>query len=310
MQSATKTSAGWPRSAVAWPSSSAGGRAGPGGSVGAADGGAVDLLAVEEALARLAGQGGDALAVLVDVGAVVGGQPAEVQRLERPAGHAAAARREERVRARQVGDEMVALPAERSLDLRQHLEADARRRGRRQAAPRAFRRRPSSIAAMARSSASPTAGPLRPAATRSLPSIARRRWRTSSSQRRAPSSSPRAPATAATSGGAPRKRRHSSTSVARPSGSAAAARATTSRSCAGNARRSSVLAASIAVAERRGEGGESAAEVVGGGDDRGVGRERVAEQRSAEIVPLAGPAAPPAAARSAAAAARRPGASR
>ena len=84
VQSAANTSAGWPVSAVAWPSSSAGGRAGPGGSVARRTVAPWTWRAVQEALARAAGGGGHAGAVLVDVGAVVGGQPAEVERGERP----------------------------------------------------------------------------------------------------------------------------------------------------------------------------------------------------------------------------------
>ena len=60
-----------PSSAVACPSSSAAGRAGPGGSVARRTRGAVHLAAVEEALARQPDGGGEPLAVRVDVGAVV-----------------------------------------------------------------------------------------------------------------------------------------------------------------------------------------------------------------------------------------------
>ena len=158
MQSATKTSAGWFRSAVAWPSSSARGRVRTGRLGGAPHGGAVDLLAVQEALARAAGRGGHARPVLVDVGAVVVGQQAEVERGERPARDAAAAGGEERPRAGQVGRDVVALPAERGLQLRQ-------RGGGHGAHPRAaascssrVSARPSSIATVARSSASPDGG--------------------------------------------------------------------------------------------------------------------------------------------------------
>jgi hypothetical protein len=86
---------------------------------GAPDRGAVDLLAVEEALARPAGHGGHALAVLVHGVRVVGGQAAEVERFEGPGRDAAPARREERLRGREVGDQVVALPAERGFS-RQH----------------------------------------------------------------------------------------------------------------------------------------------------------------------------------------------
>ena len=74
--------------------------------------GAVDLAAVEEALARASDRRGEPLAVRVDVGAVVGGQAAEVERRERALRDAAAAGGEEHARAGQLGGDVLALPAE------------------------------------------------------------------------------------------------------------------------------------------------------------------------------------------------------
>ena len=115
------------------------------------------------------------------------------------------ARREDGPRVRQVGDDLVVLPAE-----------GGQLHGVKRVGPRASwaarsGARPSSIATVARASPSPTAAPVRPAATRSSPVIASRRWRTSSSQRRAPAS-PAAASSCTVSSRSRRKRRHSSAS--------------------------------------------------------------------------------------------------
>ena len=173
-QSAVNTSAGWPSSAVAWPSSSAGGRCGPGRLGGAPDGRSVHLPAVQEALARAARGGRHAVAVLVHVGAVVSGQPAEVERGERPRRDAAAARREQRA-GRPAGRPRCARPPSGTARAAAEVwpsPSGMLGAGRRQAGGElclAVGARPSSIASVAASSATPTGGPPRPAATKSLP---------------------------------------------------------------------------------------------------------------------------------------------
>jgi hypothetical protein len=84
---------------------------------GAPHGRAVDLAAVEEALARTARGLGHPAAVLVDVRAVVVGQAAEVQGLERTRRDAAVAGREQRAGAAgQPGRDVVAGPGERRFE--------------------------------------------------------------------------------------------------------------------------------------------------------------------------------------------------
>ena len=78
----------------------------------APDGRAVDLAPVTEARPRMADELPQPAAVLGHVLRRVVGQQAEVQRLERAARDAAAGRREDGPRVRQVGDDLVVLPAE------------------------------------------------------------------------------------------------------------------------------------------------------------------------------------------------------
>ena len=158
-----------------------------------------------------AGRSGEALAVGVDVGVAVVGEPAEVERGERTLGDAAAAGGEQDRAAGEVGGDVVAVAAEgggqrpigpsctRSRRaVRRSVAADA-------AAPRsalAALRRQRDRSCASRSRASPSSAPpwrrrappdrraRQPAATRSSPSIASRTPRTSSSHLRAASRRP------------------------------------------------------------------------------------------------------------------------
>ena len=79
---------------------------------GAPHGRAVDLPAVEEALARVTDRRGEPLAVRVDVRAVVLGEPPEVERGERAAGDPPAAGGEQQLRTGKRGGDVLSLPAE------------------------------------------------------------------------------------------------------------------------------------------------------------------------------------------------------
>jgi hypothetical protein len=72
----------------------------------------VDLAPVQEALARVAGRGGEALAVGVDVGVAVIREPAQVERGVRALRDAAAAGGEQDRAAGEIGGEVVAMGAE------------------------------------------------------------------------------------------------------------------------------------------------------------------------------------------------------
>ena len=111
----------------------------------AADGRAVDLAPVTEARPGMTDGLPQPAAVLVDVLTKVVGEHAEVQRGVRAFGDAAAGRREDRSRVRQVGDDLVVLPMEGCGKRRQGSEGRAAR----SCASRSGAR-PSSIATVAR----------------------------------------------------------------------------------------------------------------------------------------------------------------
>src|SRR5206468_3172868 len=113
-----------------------GGRRPEAGRLGAAaHTGAVDLAGVEEALARDAHRLRQPVAVGLDRLRGVLGQGTEVEGRIRRARDAAVASREQRVGAREVGGDVLALPAEGRLERRAVHAADATR-----TAPRPARR--------------------------------------------------------------------------------------------------------------------------------------------------------------------------